>query len=162
MKKTIDAQFHIVGTRYYDDTFVGRSTSGCGPMQAIMKSEPGNPFDREAVAVYEVRGDGPHKVGYVSRTDLSKIHALFEQTRREEIPVAVMGLEPGRTSTLLAFPAGPRGLVKDISVPEGAVAAFGACGMARQKTVIINNYYVGSVGSVGQLAAGHGTQTNNY
>lgn len=140
-----DMQLHIVGVRHYitDDAERQKFIDNAPNLSLIMACEPTNPVDPRAIAVYETSSVIPRRVAYISTENLLKAHGVLDAYNVTSMPIRALGLQPGRHTTLVAYPIDPDGeLIKDIEeieTPDNPQPQFN----------------IGSIGSIGQFNAGN-------
>lgn len=106
-----DMQLHIVGCKYYitDETERKAFLDSAPQSSLIMACEPNNPFDSQAIAVYKLSDCKIRLVAYISRENLEKAHGILEAYGKTWMPIHALGLQPGRHTTLLAYPVDDEG-----------------------------------------------------
>lgn len=69
----------------------------------LLVRDPNNKFDADAVAVYDF-DDGMRLVAYVCHEDLQKLRLVWDRHAAPMLEVHVLGVAPGRHTTLQALP----------------------------------------------------------
>lgn len=109
-------QLHVVGARHYiTDSDKLQAFLKSAPDNAfLMMCEPDNPYDCNAIAVYEATDKAPVLVAYISQDDLPKSHKLLKKYHTSCLQIKVLCIQPGRHTTLLAYPCHDDKMIMEI------------------------------------------------
>lgn len=116
-----DMQLHIVGCRHYitDDAKLRQFLDDAPRLSMFMAAEPTNPCDPQAIAVYVDAEPMARRVAYISTENLVKAHGILDAYNTTWMPIRVLGLQPGRHTTLLAYPMDSSGeMITDMEEVE--------------------------------------------
>lgn len=116
-----DMQLHIVGCRHYitDDAERQKFLADAPKLSMFMACEPTNPFDPQAIAVWVNSEPIATRVAYISTENLAKAHGLLHCYHTNWMPIRALGLQPGRHTTLLAYPLDTDGeMITDLEEME--------------------------------------------
>lgn len=116
-----DMQLHVVGCRYYitDDAERQQFLDNAPKLSMFMACEPTNPIDPLAIAVYVNSEPIAKRVAYISTENLTKAHGILDCYNTTWMPIHALGLQPGRHTTLLAYPLDADGkMITDIEEIE--------------------------------------------
>lgn len=119
-------QLHVVGARHYiTDTDKLQAFLMSAPDNAfLMMCEPNNPYDCNAIAVYAATDNAPVLVAYISQDDLPKSHKLLRQLHTSCLQIKVLCIQPGRHTTLLAYPCYDNKMILEIENCESHKGNF--------------------------------------
>ncbi len=122
-----DMQLHIVGVRHHitDPAEMQRFLDTAGSRRLFMMCEPSNPYDPDAIGVYDNTQSELSLVAYISRDDLPKSHRLLDKLHATMLPLKALGIQPGRHTTLLAYPCRGTEMVMDIEDDTPPAPAYG-------------------------------------
>lgn len=127
-----DMQLHVVGCRHHitDEAKRQKFLDEAPMLSMFMACEPTNPYDPQAIAVYVNSEPIAMRVAYISTENLPKAHGILDAYHTTWMPIHALGLQPGRHTTLLAYPLGPGGeMITDIEetvIPDEPAPRQGA------------------------------------
>lgn len=119
-----DTQLHVVGCRYYitDDAERQKFLADAPKLSMFMACEPTNPYDPQAIAVYVNAEPFAKRVAYISTENLAKAHGILDCYNTTWMPIHALGLQPGRHTTLVAYPLDSDGNmimgIEEIETPD--------------------------------------------
>lgn len=116
-----DMQLHVVGCRHYitDEAKRQKFLDEAPMLSLFMACEPTNPYDPQAIAVYVNSEPIAMRVAYISTENLPKAHGILDAYNTTWMPIHALGLQPGRHTTLVAYPLDGNGeMITDIEEIE--------------------------------------------
>lgn len=122
-----DMQLHIVGVRHHitDPAKMQQFLDTATTRRLVMMCEPTNQYDPEAIGVYDNTQSEFSLVAYISKDDLPKSHRLLNKLHTTMMSVKALSIQPGRHTTLLAYPCQGSTMVMDIEDETALTTSFG-------------------------------------
>lgn len=122
-----DMQLHIVGVRHHitDPAKMQLFLDTATRRRLVMMCEPSNQYDPDAIGVYDNTQSELSLVAYISKDDLPKSHRLLDKLHATMLPLKALGIQPGRHTTLLAYPCRGTEMVMDIEDETALAPTYG-------------------------------------